>query len=298
MSTHPRTHILLVVSLIAAGFFTSVLSIIDGSGPEAWAQYAPYTILPGLISAAAVWLLRRRALWEQLTGAIIAIYAVVWLHSARTNPQWTGGLTLDGLSNWFYPAVFGLPILLIAAALWAVAVLVTRFAGRSRTDEAPASAPEAVDGADQRVTLRLLAAGIGIGAAAFFAFCLLLNSVSAEHSPGLLLALAWAAVLPGILSALATAGLLRMHSRLGAGAAVLLAVVLFTAVSLVANRIADVGTFLLPASLSALACGLIAWWVLSAIVSASTPHRILATSGDPAAEAELRAAAVSARQIG
>lgn len=292
MSTHPRTHALLVVSLIAAGLFTSVLSIIDGSGPKAWAQYAPYTILPALTSAAAVWLLRRRALWEQLTGAIIAVYALVWLHSARTEPQWTGGLTLDGLSNWFYPAVFGLPILLIAAALWAVAVLVTRFAGRSRTDEAPASAPEAVDAADRRVTHHLLAAGIAIGAGAFFAFCLVLNAVSAERSPGLLLALAWAVVLPGILSALATAGLPYVNPRLSAGAAVLLAVVIFTAVSLVANRLADVGTFLLPASLSALACGLIAWWVLLVIVGAPTPHRILATSGEPAAaEAELRAAA-------
>ncbi|MFB9776324.1 hypothetical protein [Brevibacterium otitidis] len=49
-------------------------------------------------------------------SAISAVYAVVWLHSARTDPQWTGGLTLDGLSNWFYPAVFGLPILLIAGS--------------------------------------------------------------------------------------------------------------------------------------------------------------------------------------
>lgn len=293
MSAHPRTHPLLVASLVAAGVLASILPATNGPGPEVWAHFAPYTILPALVAAAAVWLLRRRALWEQLAGAIIAIYAVVWLHSARTDPQWSGGFTLEGLGNWSVPAVFGLPILLITAALWGMAILVTRFAGRPRTGDepgdTPVSVPEAVDASDHRVALRLLAAGIAIGTGAFFAFAVVLYALSIERNPGLLIAVACAVVLPGLLSALA-ASLPRVNPRLGPGAAILVAILVSAAVSFAVNWIGDVGEFLLPASLSALACGLIAWWVLSAIMPSSS-SRAVSTRSEPSVSAEDRSSA-------
>lgn len=296
-----RSHALLVAALAAAGVVFAALSLIDAisrSGlPEADALISSliFELLPSLMAAGAVALLSRRAVWEWIAAAVITVYAVIWTATlVLESPLWSGGFTLTGLGNYYYPLVFGLPPLLIAIALWALGLVTRAFLSGRRAGRAAQPAPDDGDdpgepadsgvsgeaasadgprdddqaGADSAASVRLLGTSMLIGALAYSVVCAgALLAADMTETKTVMMCL-FAIALPGILAAILLWTLKPATAQ--PGLAALLSMLVFAVPGVVAGLF-DASVFMLPLSLAACALGLVTWWVLSAVLRVPNP---------------------------
>lgn len=306
-----RSHTLLVAALAAAGVVFAALSLIEAisrSGlPEAAALISSliFELLPSLMAAGAVALLSRRAVWEWIAAAVITVYAVIWTAMlVLESPLWSGGFTLAGLGNYYYPLVFGLPPLLIAIALWVLGLAIRAFlsgrhtnrtaepaagdddepeeaAGSTSIEAASADDPRDDDQAeaDSAASVRLLGTSMLIGALAYSVVCAgsLLAADMTETKTVMMCVFAIA--LPGILAAILLWTLKPATAQ--PGLAALLSMLVFAAPGVVAGRLFDASVFMLPLSLAACALGLVTWWVLSAVLRVPHPAHTATTASGP-----------------